>query len=99
MKSKQKGSYTLFKTLKSHLMPLTNCAFDKSGGRYAILIRFVTGSYDRIATIWDTNTGTQLQNLKGHQNVVYALAFNNPFSDKIATGSFDKTSKVSLFDI
>lgn len=30
----------------------------------------------------------------GHENVVYALAFNNPFGDKIVTGSFDRTANV-----
>ena len=28
--------------------------------------------------------------LDGHKNVVYAVAFNNPFADKIVTGSFDR---------
>lgn len=32
--------------------------------------------------------------LNGHQNIVYCLCFNNPYGDKIATGSFDKTAKV-----
>ena len=27
--------------------------------------------------------------------MVYCLAFNNPFGDRVATGSFDKTAKVS----
>ncbi len=28
----------------------------------------------------------------GHQ--VYAIAFNNPYGDKVVTGSFDKTAKL-----
>lgn len=32
--------------------------------------------------------------LDGHRNVVYAIAFNNPWGDKIITGSFDKTCKL-----
>ena len=32
--------------------------------------------------------------LDGHKNVVYTLAFNNPFGDKVATGSFDRTAKI-----
>jgi dynein assembly factor with WDR repeat domains 1 len=55
------------------MMPLTNCAFDKSGSRFA------TGSYDRVAKVWDTHTGKELLSLEGHQNVVYTLSFNNPF--------------------
>ena len=35
-----------------------------------------------------------LQKLKGHNNVVYAVSFNLPYSDKVATGSFDKTAKI-----
>ena len=30
----------------------------------------------------------------GHKNVVYAVTFNNPYGDKIATGSFDKTARL-----
>ena len=32
--------------------------------------------------------------LDGHKNVVYAVAFNNPFADKIVTGSFDRFDNV-----
>ena len=64
-------------------------AFNKSGSR------FITGSYDRTCKVWDTASGEELLTLEGHRNVVYAIAFNNPFGDKIATGSFDKTCKVS----
>jgi dynein assembly factor with WDR repeat domains 1 len=35
-----------------------------------------------------------LHKLTGHKNVVYAIAFNVPFGDKVATGSFDSTAKV-----
>jgi hypothetical protein len=31
-----------------------------------------------------------LLTLEGHRNVVYAIAFNNPYGDKIITGSFGK---------
>ena len=44
--------------------------------------------------VWNTNTGEELLTLEGHRNVVYAIAFNNPFGDKIITGSFDKTAKI-----
>ena len=43
-------------------------------------------------------SGQELLTLDEHKNVVYALAFNNPYGDKIVTGSFDRTAKVaSLF--
>uniref|UniRef100_A0A672Z1J3 Dynein assembly factor with WDR repeat domains 1 n=1 Tax=Sphaeramia orbicularis TaxID=375764 RepID=A0A672Z1J3_9TELE len=76
------------KELKAHILPLTNVAFNKSGSR------FITGSYDRTCRVWDTASGTELHTLEGHRNVVYAIAFNNPYGDKIATGSFDKTCKL-----
>lgn len=69
-------------------MPLTNCCFNKNGDR------FITGSYDRTCKVWDTMTGEELFSLEGHKNVVYCMAFNNPFGDRIVTGSFDKTAKI-----
>jgi dynein assembly factor with WDR repeat domains 1 len=80
--------YSLFKVLRAHLLPLTNCGFNKTGDR------FITGSYDRTCKIWDTQTGEEMHVLEGHKNVVYAIAFNNPFGDKVVTGSFDKTCKL-----
>uniref|UniRef100_A0A803VME8 Dynein assembly factor with WD repeat domains 1 n=1 Tax=Ficedula albicollis TaxID=59894 RepID=A0A803VME8_FICAL len=126
---KQNHKFSLFKVLRTHILPLTNVAFNKSGSR------FITGSYDRTCKLWDTASGEELRSLEGHRNVVYAIAFNNPygfwysgpwyifwrlhfslaltadghntstdfsgsrvqllkFSDKIATGSFDKTCKL-----
>lgn len=84
-----------------------------------VLVSFITGSYDRTCKVWETASGEELLTLEGHKNVVYAVAFNNPyglalivmlivviqkllllllyfFSDKIATGSFDKTCKVNF---
>lgn len=80
--------FFLFKSLPAHILPLTNCGFNKSGDK------FITGSYDRTAKVWDTESGNELFTLEGHKNVVYAIAFNNPYGDKIITGSFDKTCRV-----
>lgn len=44
--------------------------------------------------VWNTHTGEDMFTLEGHKNVVYAIAFNNPWGDKIVTGSFDKTCKL-----
>lgn len=44
--------------------------------------------------MWDTLTGDELLSLEGHSNVVYSIAFNNPYGDLIITGSFDKTCKL-----
>jgi len=40
---------------------------------------FITGSYDRTCKIWDTASEEELHTLEGHRNVVYAIAYNNPF--------------------
>ena len=81
-------NFTLFKRLKAHMQPLTNCAFNKYG------TNFLTGSYDKTCKIWDTETGSELLTLRWHKNIVYCIAYNNPFGDKVATGSFDKTAKL-----
>jgi WD40 repeat protein len=44
-----------------------------------LLFRFITGSYDRTCKVWNTLTGDELLSLEGHKNVVYCMAFNNPF--------------------
>merc|ERR1712164_34924 len=76
--SNEQQNFYLFKILRAHILPLTNCAFNKSGDR------FITGSYDRTCKVWNTLTGEELLTLEGHKNVVYAIAFNNPFGDKAA---------------
>lgn len=80
--------FSLHKILRAHILPLTNCAFNKSGNR------FITGSYDRTCRLFDTEAGDEKLVLEGHKNVVYAIAFNNPYGDKIVTGSFDKTARL-----
>lgn len=42
-------------------------------------VSFITGSYDRTCKVWDTASGAELLTLDGHRNVVYAIAFNNPY--------------------
>ena len=74
-------NFYLFKILRAHILPLTNCAFNKSGDR------FITGSYDRTCKVWNTLTGEEMLTLEGHKNVVYAIAFNNPFGDKIVSST------------
>ncbi len=44
-----------------------------------MVFRFITGSYDRTCKVWDTASGEELHTLEGHKNVVYAIAFNNPY--------------------
>ena len=89
--------FYLYKILRAHILPLTNCEFNKAGDKCvaafervlgttedtllhaADLCRFITGSYDRTCRVWETSTGRELAVLEGHSNVVYAIAFNNPF--------------------
>lgn len=56
----------------AHLLPLTNICFDRSG------TRCLTGSYDRICRIINTHDAVEQQLLKGHDNVVFSVAFNQP---------------------
>ena len=58
------NDFYLFKILRAHILPLTNCAFNKSGDK------FITGSYDRTCKVWNTITGDELLTLEGHRNVV-----------------------------
>lgn len=62
-----------YKTLHAHIQPLTNCHFNKGGDM------FITGSYDRSCKLWKTATGEEIWTLQGHSNIVYCLAFNNPY--------------------
>lgn len=91
LESNESSDFFLFKILRAHILPLTNCAFNKSGDK------FITGSYDRTCKVWNTITGDELLTLEGHRNVVYAIAFNNPYGDKIITGSFGKFLNLKFF--
>ena len=35
--------------------------------------------------MWDTASGEELHVLEGHKNVVYAIAFNNPYGYVLTT--------------
>lgn len=54
---------------------------------FTILSSFITGSYDRTCKVWDTASGEELHVLEGHKNVVYAIAFNNPYGYVLTTHS------------
>ena len=79
-------SLTFRQSIRAHVLPLTNVALNKAGtkcvrarGPVAHAGRFITGSYDRACKVWDSTSGEELHTLDGHKNVVYAIAFNNPF--------------------
>ena len=93
LENNENSDYYLFKILRAHILPLTNCAFNKQGDK------FITGSYDRTCKIWRTETGEELLTLEGHRNVVYAIAFNNPWGNKIITGSFGMCPAYSVVQL
>ena len=57
--------------------------------------RMASGSGDHTSRIWDTETGTPLQTLKGHTSWVLVVSWS-PNAKVIATGSMDNT--VRLWD-
>ena len=51
LESNESGDFILFKILRAHILPLTNCAFNKSGDK------FITGSHDRTCKVGATPFG------------------------------------------
>jgi dynein assembly factor with WDR repeat domains 1 len=45
LETDDRSGFFLFKILRAHILPLTNCAFNKSGDK------FITGSYDRTCKV------------------------------------------------
>jgi len=58
--------------------------------------KIVTGSFDRKAKIWDSNTGQRYHTLKGHKMEIVCLSFD-PHGMLVGTGSMDNTAK--LWDV
>lgn len=67
-----KKKFYLHKSYTSHILPLTNVCFDRSGERC------LTGSYDRTCHVINTSTGQLQHMLTGHDNVVFSVGFNVP---------------------
>lgn len=63
--------YLRHRTLRAHILPLTNATFGRTGERC------LTGSYDRTCKLWDVATGKELRTFEGHKNVVFSVAFSN----------------------
>lgn len=72
LKEPIKKKYYLHRTIDSHILPLTNVCFDRSG-EYCL-----TGSYDRTCRIINTLNGSDKNILRGHENVVFSVGFNFP---------------------
>lgn len=55
--------------------------------------RFLSGSTDGVAHIWDVFTGRKLQSFRGHTHTIIASAWS-PDSRLVATASYDTTARV-----
>src|SRR5947208_1008802 len=76
--------------LKGHTETVYAVAFSPDG-------KFVaTGSFDKLAKLWEAATGKDLRTFggtQGHQNLVLTVAFS-PDGKTIATGSHDNNAKI-----
>jgi len=48
---------------------------------------------DKTCRVWETDTGTELQVLEGHEDDIFSCAFNYE-GDTIITGSKDNTCRI-----
>ena len=55
--------------------------------------KIITGSFDKTAKIWDTNTGKLYHTLKGHKMEIVCTTFD-PHGGIVATGSMDHQAKI-----
>ncbi|KAK4462554.1 WD40-repeat-containing domain protein [Cladorrhinum samala] len=74
--------------ITGHGQPILACQFSPVSSS-----RLATGSGDNTARIWDTDTGTPSQTLKGHTGWVLGVAWS-PEGKQIATCSMDKTVRI-----
>jgi dynein assembly factor with WDR repeat domains 1 len=55
--------------------------------------RVATGSFDKTAKIWNTDTGNCIYTFAGHKAEVVTISFD-PHKSLLATGSMDQTCKL-----
>lgn len=60
------------------------------------MLQIVTGSFDKTAKLWNSETGELLHTLRGHATEIVCLSFD-PHGLVVATGSMDSTAK--LWDV
>ena len=81
------NQWQLKDTLQGHSSFVKSVAFSPNGSMV------VTGSSDKTAKLWDSQTGRCLRTLQGHTATVVLVAFS-PDGSMVATGSNDQTVKV-----
>lgn len=79
------GGRTLYRL--QHPGEITSLAFSSDGAR------IVTGGRDRLARIWDGQTGRHLRDLRGHRGQVLDVAIA-PGGSEVATASTDGTARI-----
>jgi WD40 repeat protein len=73
--------------LRGHVGAVRDAAFSPDG-KYV-----VTGSWDKTARVWETQTGKIVSELGGHEDAVLNVAFS-PDGKYVVTASKDKTARV-----
>ncbi|KAK8392873.1 hypothetical protein O3P69_013123 [Scylla paramamosain] len=81
-------THTRHRTLRAHILPLTNVTLNKAATLCA------TASYDRQCRLWRIKDGASETTLKGHQDVVFDVTFVGKYDELVATCSFDGTVRV-----
>lgn len=81
-KLNREGKYEKIRVMDDHRAAVNVVEFDNT--------YIVSASGDRSVRIWDTETGVQVQTLKGHSRGIACLQFQG---DTIVTGSSDQTLK------
>lgn len=81
-------SFVARSAFRPHPAPTCNFACNKDGSVA------VTASYDNTCRVWNTAEAAKLRSLEGHTNVVFSVAFNNPFGKLVVTGSFDRSARL-----
>jgi len=83
----QDGSWKFLRELKGHLLGILDLAFTADSRK------LVTGSLDKTVGVWDVATGSQEHILRGHTDVVEAVAISG---DRLATAGDDG---IGLWDL